>query len=114
MLCLFCNTKQMFIESFQYAYMDVEFSVNLTIGIKWEPQSLPWSKKQVTVHSRTTKTYYGKKVYHPYASDSCEHNQAFVNFAVNTMLSATNLQDVEQILIKSDNCSGQYKSVEYF
>ena len=114
MLHLFHNTKQIFIESFQYAYMDMEFSVNLTIGIKWEPQSLPWSKKQVTVHLRTTKTYYGKKVYHPYMSDSREHNQAFVNFAINTMLSATDLQDVKQILIKSDNCSGQYKSAEHF
>ena len=100
MLHLFRNTKQIFTESFLYAYMDI-----------W---SLHWSKKQMTVDSGITKTNYGKKVYHPYVFDSSEHDLAFVNFAMNTILSLTDLKDVKQILIESDNYSGHYKSAQHF
>ena len=112
MLPLFRNTKNMFMDIIQCVYMD--FSENLTIGIKWEPQSLHWSKKQMTVYSGISKTSYGKKIYHPYISHSREHDQPFVNMAMKEMLCATNMEDEEYILIESDNCSAQYKSAEHF
>ena len=64
MLKLYRNIKGVFLDSMQCAYIDIDFSENLTIGIKWEPQSLHWSKKQVTIHSGIFK-YSEEKVYHP-------------------------------------------------
>eukprot|EP00794_Sanderia_malayensis_P019611 gene19611-21542_t len=114
MLRLYRNVKSIFLEFFSCVYMDVDFSENLTIGIKWEPQSLHWSKKQVTVHSGITKTSDGVKVYHPYVSDTLVHDQAFVDIAMREMLSTTDLDEATCILVESDNCSGQYKSAEHF
>ena len=45
---------------------------------------------------------------------SREYNQAFVNFAMNTMLPATDLKDKEQISIESDKFSRQYKSEHFY
>ena len=66
MLRLYQNVKHMFLEMFQSVYIDIDFSGNLTIGIKWEPQSLHWSKKQVTIHSEIAKTIDDVKTYHPF------------------------------------------------
>jgi hypothetical protein len=118
-LRLFRNTKKKFMQLFDneensYVYMDVDFSENLTIDIKWEPQSLHWSKKQVTVHSGIVKSSDGQKTYHPYVSDSREHDQPFVYIAVKNMLLTTEKNSANVILMESDNCSSQYKSSEHF
>ena len=114
MLRLFRNVKHMFLELFTAVYVDVDFSENLTIGIKWEPQSLHWSKKQVTVHSGITKTVDGVKTYHPFVSDTLQHDQTFVHLSIREMLDATDLDDANYIIVESDNCSSQYKSAEHF
>ena len=98
---------------FNCVYIDADFSENLTIGIKWEPQSLHWSKTQVTVHSGIVRTPY-QKTYHPYLSDSREHDQTFVYMALKEMLDSTEITDLETIIIESDNCTVQYKSAEHF
>ena len=48
LLRLFRNTKRMFMDLFECVYLDVDFSENLTIDIKYEPQSRYWSKTTVT------------------------------------------------------------------
>ena len=45
--------------------VDVDFSENLNIPVKYEPQSLHWCHQQVSVHSGITKSN-GEKLYHPY------------------------------------------------
>ena len=91
--------------------MDVDFSENLTIGIKWEPQSLHWSKKPV--HSGIVKANQ-TKVYHPFISDDSTHDQVFVRIALEEMLAVTDLSDCSMVVIESDNCSSQYKSMHHF
>ena len=62
------TTLSMFKEHFDTILLDVDFSENLSIPVKYEPQSLHWSHQQVTVHSGITKIR-GEKSYHPYVSD---------------------------------------------
>ena len=38
-------------EAFQCASLDIDFSENLTVLVKEEPQSLHWSNDKITVHS---------------------------------------------------------------
>ena len=54
-LKLYRNIKATFLDVMGSVYMDIDFSGNLTIGIWKEPQSLYYSKKQVTVHSGIVK-----------------------------------------------------------
>ena len=42
--------------------VDVDFSENLSVPTKYEPQSLHWSHSQVTVHSGILKNIGGKKL----------------------------------------------------
>ena len=112
-LRLFRNVKKIFMALFICIYIDGDFSENLTIDVKWEPQSLHWSKKQVSIHSGIVKTSDGQKTYHPYVSDNREHDQPFVAVAIKKMLSTTD-DGADVILIESDNCCSQYKSAEHF
>lgn len=75
------------------SYLDIDFADNLTIGVKWEPDSLHWSKKQVTMHSGIVK-YEEEKVYHHYFSDTRIHDQVFVRRAVEEMLTVEDLPDI--------------------
>ena len=65
-------------------------SENLTLDIKFEPQSLYWIKKQVTVHSGILKCQ-GVKYYHPYISDNKGHDQSFVKIVLEEMLDSIQL-----------------------
>ena len=59
--------------------------------------------------------FAGEKSYHPYFSDSRQHDQVFVKLAVDKMLNTIiNFPDNTTILIASDNCTSQYKSVQHF
>lgn len=113
MLKLYRSIKDLFLNIMQCAYIDIDFAENLTVGIKWEPQSLHWSKKQVTVHSGIFK-YNAEKVYHPYVSDSRIHDQVFVKQVVEEMVDHSKLPDGVNIVLESDNCSSQYKSSQHF
>jgi len=99
-------------DMFNGAIIDVDFSENLTVPVKYEPQSLHWSHEQVTVHSGIMK-FEGEKSYHPYLSDDKKHDQHFVELALHEMISE--LPTIpETIVIESDNCSQQYKSASHF
>ena len=95
-------------------YIDVDFSENLTIPVKYEPQSLHWAHEQVTVHSGILKVN-GVKSYYSYFSDTKVHDQVFVNTVLQEMLSEVeNMEKHDTILIESDNCSSEYKSSQHF
>ena len=113
MLKLFRNLKGMFLEHMECAYIDVDFSENLTIGIKWEPQSLHWCKKQVTVHSAILK-FNEEKVYYPTPSNTRIHDQVFVKQILEMVHEDGNLPQGVGLVIESDNCTGQYKSLQHF
>ena len=113
LLRLLRNVKSTFINSYNCAYIDVDFSENLTIGLQKEPQSLHWLRKQVTVHSAIVKAN-DKKMYHPFVSDTQTHDQVFVRAALEEMLSVTDISQHEMLMIESDNCTGQYKSTQHF
>ena len=65
--------------------LDIDFSENLKVPIKSEPQSLHSSHEQVTVHSGIIKVD-GEKTYNPTLSEDKKRNQAFVRTAVSTMV----------------------------
>lgn len=110
----FRSTHERFIDLFDSIYLDIDFSENLTIPVKHEPQSLHWHKEQVSVHSGILK-HLGEKSYHPYFSDSKTHDQVFVNAVLKEMLNTVVQIDAnDTIIIESDNCAAQYKSSEHF
>ena len=113
MLKLYRLSIKTFYQLFVAVHLDIDFSENLTLGIKFEPQSLHWVKKQIIVHSGIVKCN-GEKTYHPYVSDCKTHDQAFVKLVVTEMLDSTYMPDDAVILIESDNCSSQYKSCHHF
>ena len=113
LLKLYRNIKGTFLDIMQCVYMDVDFSENLAIGVKQEPQSLHWTKHQVTVHSGIVK-YSQEKTYHSYFSNSRVHDQPFAHQALQEMISWTDIRDGTHIIIESDNCTGQYKSIQHF
>ena len=61
----------------KFICIDLDFSVDLSIPVQFEPQSLHWCHQQVSVHSGIVKAN-GDKTYHTYFSDDKKHNQIFV------------------------------------
>ena len=66
-------------------YLDVDFSENLSVPVKYEPMSLYWGHEQVTVHLGILKVN-GEKFYHPYLSDDRKHDQVLVRKVIQEML----------------------------
>ena len=95
-------------------HMDIDFADNLTVPVKYEPQSLHWAHEQVTVHSGLIKVNIAKS-YHPYFSDTKVHDHVFVKIAMDEMLSeVSNMNSFDAVVIESDNCTAQYKSAKDF
>ena len=109
------NTIHEFRDNVNQISIDVDFSENLSVPVKFEPQSLHWSHPQVSVHSGILKLY-GEKYYHPYISDDLKHDQKFVRVCVEEMLSSIDIphDETQYLVIESDNCTSQYKSAEHF
>jgi len=106
------NVIQLFRNNFHVLFMDIDFSENLTIPVKFEPQSMHWYHETVTIPSGIIKLH-GNKSYHPYISDDKKHDQKFVKIVLEEMLET--LDSIpEMCVIESDNCSGQYKSAQHF
>ena len=89
----------------------IDFAENLDVNK--EPQSLHWSKRQLTVHSGIVFDK-GVKYYHPYFSADLHHDQEFVLLSIETMLSGITFGENTSVVITSDNCSGQYKCSKHF
>lgn len=79
MLKLYRNTKGLFLNEMHAVYIDIDFSENLQVGIKYKPMSLHWAKLMVTVHSGLIQ-YLQEKTYHPYISDDRIHDQVSLKF----------------------------------
>ena len=107
------NTESIFESLFDSVLIDIDFAENLTVPVKYEPQSLHWCHEQVTVHSGIMKVK-GEKTYHPYFSDSLRLDQVFVKKVLEEMLSDIEIPQESTIVIESDNCTSQYKSVQHF
>ena len=113
MLKYYRNTRRISESLFDSLSIDINFAENLTVQVKYEPQSLHWSHEQVTVHSEIMKVK-GKKTYHPYFSDSLKHDQVFVKKVLEEMLPDNEIPQESTIVIESDNCTSQYKSAQHF
>ena len=114
MLKHYRSTIKQFMQLFDNSvHLDIDFSQNLSLPLKQEPQSLHWTKQQVTVHSGILKCS-GEKTYHPYSSDTLIHEQTFLRLVIEEMLSEVEMQDDSVIIIESDNCTSQYKSSKHF
>ena len=66
-------------------FIDVDFSENFDIPVKYEPQSMHWYHESVTVHSGIM-FVDGEKYYLPYLSDDKSHDQHFVDSVLDLML----------------------------
>ena len=53
------------VQNVDIVHLDVDFAENLSISVKYEPQSLHWSYEQVTKHSGIVKLPTIHKSYHP-------------------------------------------------
>ena len=113
MLKYYRNTWSIFELLFDSVSIDIDFAEDLTVPVKYEPQSLHWSHEQVTVHSGILKVK-GEKTYHPYFLDSLKHDQVFVKKVPEEMLSDIEIPQESMIVIQSDNCTSQYKSAQHF
>ena len=109
----YCTNLKIILENINDCIvMGLDFSENLTVPVKQEPQSLHWSKDQKTVHSGILKLNSIKQ-YHPYFPDDLQHDQSFVATVIENMLDGIDV-DGKVLVIISDNCSAQFKSVHNF
>ena len=97
------------------AELGLDFSENITLPVKEEPQSLHWGgcKAEITVHSGISRSN-GNKTYHAHISDNLTHDQAFVKIVVQEMLDHISAQPGNTIIMSSGNCTSQYKSSKHF
>ena len=87
------------------AYIDVDFSENLSVPVKYEPKDLHWSQKQITVHSGILK-FKGEKSHHPYLSANRTHDQHFLQLCILEILKKVDFsKNPAYIVIESDNFS---------
>jgi len=107
------STLAIFKEHFKTIILYVDFSENLAVPVKYEPQSLHWRHQQITVHSGIGKVN-GEKSYHPYQSNERTHDQHSVQLAISEMLRDVEINAGEYVIIESDNCASQYKSCAHF
>lgn len=80
------NVINVFRDALDALFIDIDFSENLKLPYKEEPQSLHWCHDSVTVHSGIVKIH-GEKIYHPYISDDKKHDQTFVKLDLEKMIS---------------------------
>ena len=104
---------QIILDSLQeHVYISMDFSENLTMPIKEEPQSLHWTKQQTTIHNVVSKVD-GEKCYHVHMSNNLKHDQSYVFVSLTSVLDTVEVKK-DLVLVESDNCTSQYKSAESF
>ena len=93
--------------------IDADFAENLSVPVKFEPQSMHWSRQQVTIHSGSLKIN-GEKSYYPYFLDDRLLDSTFTDIAIKEMLMSTDVQESDAMIIENDNRTTQYKSASDF
>ena len=73
------NTITIFKESFDALFVDIDFSENLPLPVKFKPQSLHWSHEQVTVHSGIPRSAVKKA-----ARFTCQMTRNMTNFCTSS------------------------------
>ena len=103
-----------------FASIDTDFPENLTVPVKYEPQSLYWCHQQVTVHSGISKTN-GNKIDHAHFSDDHKHDQVFVKYVLDDILTEMDLSratTISRFIVVTVNIKShyknQYKSAKHF
>ena len=93
---------------FNTVSLDLDFSENLQVPVKYEPQSLHWAREQLTVHSGILKCN-GDKSYHAYLSNDKLHDQFFVDIVTREMLQEAEIPtgDNTFIVMEMDNCASK-------
>ena len=105
MLRLYRNIKYAFADMMGFVYIGIDFSENLTMRIKFEPQLCHWSKLRVTIHPGLV-LFNNVKAHHPCITNYCAYDQVFINQVLKEILSTLNIPEGISIVIKSNNCSG--------
>ena len=85
--------------------IDIDFSENLSVPVKFEPQSKHWDHEQVTVYLGILKRG-GNKYYHPYFSNDKKHDQSFVKCVIDEMIKDI-IEPGMTLIIESDNGASQ-------
>ena len=91
----------------------MDFSENITASPKFEPQSSHFSKRQFSLHCtvmHTAKEGIPGNTYIYHLSDDVKHDSIFTMNVVHDILNNFDLDSVQPLRFKSDNCSSQYKS----
>ena len=110
----FRGTKPLVLENLNAVEIEIDFSENLDKPVKYEPQSLHWTSDQLSGHSGIH-FVNDEKSFHVHMSDDLDHDQAFVDQAMGTILEVVGSDaDGKCLVVCSDNCTGQYKSAENF
>jgi hypothetical protein len=110
----FRYAKPIVLENFEnLTHLSIDFSENLTVPVKQEPQSLHWYKEQKTIHNVVMRNNEGKS-YHPHFSDDLTKDQEFVTVSLREILDNTEIKSNDMLIIESDNCCNQYKSAKSF
>ena len=81
----FRGTKPLVLENLYAVEIEIDFSENLDKPVKYEPQSLHSTSDQLSVHSRIH-FVNDEKSFHVHISDDLDHDQAFVDQAMETIL----------------------------
>ena len=111
-LCHYRNAIHSFEDNFDVFYLDIDYSENLSIPVKFELQPMHWHKDTITVHSGIVKLH-GGKWYHPCLSNGKRHDQTYIKLVLKKMLESVPSMP-EMCIIESDNCNVQYKSAQHF
>ena len=97
---------------FDSLFIDIDFSENLKLPVKFEPQSLHWCHETITMNFGIVKLHR-EKSYRSFVFDDKKYDQTFVKHVFEEMLET--VENISKIcIIERDNCSSQYKSVQHF
>ena len=83
--------------------MSIDFSEDLQVPMKFEPESLHWSHSQITIHSCLVK-FDGQKTYHSYLSQIKKIDHVLVKVAIEALLAEIDIKQGTAVIIKN-NCT---------
>ena len=91
----------------------LDYSENITVTPKYEPQDAHSSAKQTSLHCAVVHNPYNAGVQYAYhLSDVEKHDFTFTEAVVRDLLSKFDVNSI--VRIKSDNCGSQYCSLHVF
>ena len=90
------NSIKAFRDSFGVLFIDIDFSENLKLPVKYEPQAMHWCYETITGHSGIIKLH-GQKSYHPIVTDDKKHDQPCVRLVLEKMVDT--VEDLPKMVI---------------